>query len=46
MRLNDPGCQQKITQVVKVVETPSLINCEDLIVVSLNAELQGCAERR
>ncbi|MBK9335072.1 MAG: HYR domain-containing protein [Lewinellaceae bacterium] len=36
--LADPGCQQKITQIVQVVGTPAVIICNDLVHVSLNAD--------
>ncbi len=36
--INDPGCEQKITQVVHVIETPSTLICNDLVHVSMDAD--------
>jgi hypothetical protein len=34
----DPGCSQKITKVVNVVETPTTLICNDLVYVSIDAD--------
>ncbi|MBL7808984.1 MAG: T9SS type A sorting domain-containing protein, partial [Saprospiraceae bacterium] len=34
----DPGCNQKITKVVNVVETPVTLICNDLVYVSIDAD--------
>jgi protocatechuate 3,4-dioxygenase beta subunit len=34
----DPGCKQKITQIVHIVETPSTLICNDLVTVSMDAD--------
>jgi len=36
--INDPGCKQKITKVVNVVETPNTLICNDLVYVSMDAD--------
>jgi hypothetical protein len=34
----DPGCQQKITQLVQIVATPNTLVCNDLVTVSMDAD--------
>ncbi|MCC6972187.1 MAG: hypothetical protein IT434_18395, partial [Phycisphaerales bacterium] len=34
----DPGCQQKITKVIQIVNTPTVVVCNDLVYVSLDAD--------
>ncbi|NUN69240.1 MAG: hypothetical protein HUU02_05965, partial [Bacteroidetes bacterium] len=34
----DPGCQQKITKVIQIVNTPTVVVCNDLVHVSLDAD--------
>jgi hypothetical protein len=36
--INDPGCKQKITRVVNVVETPGTLICNDLVHVSMDED--------
>jgi len=36
--INDPGCKQKITKVVNIVETPTNLVCNDLVYVSMDAD--------
>ena len=36
--INDPGCKQKITKVVNVVETPNTLICNDLVYVSMDED--------
>jgi HYR domain len=36
--LADPGCKQKISQIVKVVATPATLVCNDLVFISLAAD--------
>ncbi|MFM8488319.1 MAG: hypothetical protein ACKOCH_18450, partial [Bacteroidota bacterium] len=38
--INDPGCQQKITEVVQVVATPTTLVCNDLVHVSVDADCE------
>ncbi|MDO8367673.1 MAG: T9SS type A sorting domain-containing protein [Saprospiraceae bacterium] len=34
--VNDPGCKQKITKVINIVETPNTLVCNDLVYVSMD----------
>ena len=34
----DPGCQQKITKVIQITSTPTVVVCNDLVNVSLDAD--------
>ncbi len=36
--LADPGCQQQITKVVQIVNTPANLACNDLLIISLDAD--------
>jgi hypothetical protein len=38
--LADPGCKQKITKVVNVVETPVTLICDDLVHVAIDEDCQ------
>ncbi|HLP93001.1 MAG TPA: HYR domain-containing protein, partial [Saprospiraceae bacterium] len=38
--LADPGCKQKITKVVNVVETPTALICDDLVYVAIDDDCQ------
>lgn len=38
---NDPGCIQRVSQIVHVVTTPAVLNCNDHIYVSLPASCVG-----
>ena len=40
--LLDPGCEQKITKIVQIVETPTVIVCNDLVNVSLHNDGANC----
>ena len=35
---NDPGCKQKITKVINIIETPTTLICNDLVHVSMGPE--------
>ena len=37
----DPGCTQKVSTTVHVVETPSLLNCNDVVYVSIDETCTG-----
>ncbi|TNE56828.1 MAG: HYR domain-containing protein, partial [Bacteroidetes bacterium] len=40
--LADPGCKQKITKIVQIVETPTVIVCNDLVNVSIHNDGGDC----
>ncbi|MBK7936581.1 MAG: T9SS type A sorting domain-containing protein [Lewinellaceae bacterium] len=42
--LSDPGCEQMIMQFVEVVGTPSTIVCNDLLIISLDADCEDVIE--
>ncbi len=42
----DPGCRQKITQIVHIVETPTTLVCNDLVTVSMDADCKVTVGRR
>ena len=39
--MQDPGCRQKITKTVHVIETPATLVCNDLIYVSMDASCKA-----
>jgi hypothetical protein len=39
----DPGCKQKITQLIRIVETPATLICNDLVYISMDADCQVTA---
>lgn len=40
--LADPGCQQKITKIVQITDTPPVVVCNDLVYVSIHNDGGDC----